>query len=204
MSGPEKADASPLRGKARRDAILFAAMALMAERGAGRISMADVAAKASASKETVYRHFGDRTGLFIAVLARFAELQLASCPPAPKSESLEAGLKRLGRWYLDMALQRDVLSFYRYVAGTTEQTPGLGEAFTRNVTQPILEEIESFLALHTKRRDISMLAQVYLGMLQGKLWNRALVEPEHVIEQKDIATQVNAAAKLLRSALDPA
>ncbi len=164
--------------------------------------MGAVAARAQASKETLYRHFTDRTGLFIAVLKRFADSQIASCPQAPKDETLEAGLRRLGQWYLAMATRADGLSFYRFVVGTAEEMPDLGLAFTTHVTAPILKEIESFLCAHVPRKEAPALAQHYLGLLQGKFWNRALVEPGHPIKPRDVSEQAARAATLMARALD--
>lgn len=51
---------------ATRTRILDAAWELLEEQGVG-IRLADVAARAGVSRQTVYLHFGDRTGLFVAV-----------------------------------------------------------------------------------------------------------------------------------------
>lgn len=49
-----------------RARILDAAWGLLGQRGAG-ISLAAIASKAGVSRQAVYLHFGDRTGLFVAV-----------------------------------------------------------------------------------------------------------------------------------------
>lgn len=49
-----------------RTRILDAAWALLEERGT-RVRIADVAAKAGVSRQTVYLHFGDRSSLFVAL-----------------------------------------------------------------------------------------------------------------------------------------
>jgi AcrR family transcriptional regulator len=49
-----------------RTSILDAAWALLEERGTG-IRIADIAAKAGVSRQTVYLHFGDRISLFVAL-----------------------------------------------------------------------------------------------------------------------------------------
>ncbi len=68
---PERADAARNRSR-----ILAAAEALFAERGVAAVSMDDVAAAAGVGKGTLYRRFGDKAGLGIAVLdARERDLQ---------------------------------------------------------------------------------------------------------------------------------
>ncbi|MFC5182572.1 TetR/AcrR family transcriptional regulator [Actinomadura harenae] len=63
MGRPERADAAR-----NREAILAAAAGLFDHRDAGSVSLNDVAAAAGVGKGTVFRRFGDRTGLVQAVL----------------------------------------------------------------------------------------------------------------------------------------
>ena len=193
--------AKGMRGEARKQAILFAAIALIAEEGAHNLSMASVASRARASKETLYRHFHDRDGLLIELLRYFSAANKSACPVAESNETLLDGLERLGVWYLSMAVRPETLSFYRFVVGLVEKSPSLGEAFTLQITQPILEQFESLLHTHAVPGDHKMFAQQYLGLIQGKFWNRALVEVNYVASQTDIENQVDAGAKLMNIAL---
>lgn len=106
----ERADAARNRGL-----ILDAAARLIAERGVEAVSMDDVAAAAGVGKGTLYRRFGDKAGLGVAILdARERDLQeaiLRGPPPlgpgAPPGERLhafvDAYLDYLGR-NLDLVL----------------------------------------------------------------------------------------------------
>ncbi|EIV94843.1 TetR/AcrR family transcriptional regulator [Frankia sp. QA3] len=69
----ESSSRSPSRGDARRAAILDAALALLAEEGYDNLSTRAVSARAKASKETLYAHFGDRRGLLAALVLQEAE-----------------------------------------------------------------------------------------------------------------------------------
>jgi AcrR family transcriptional regulator len=90
---PERADAARNRRK-----VLVAADALFRERGVAEVSMDDVAAAAGVGKGTLYRRFGDKSGLAAALLDdRESVLQanLLSGPPplgpgAPPSDRLVA------------------------------------------------------------------------------------------------------------------
>jgi AcrR family transcriptional regulator len=75
----ERADAARNRGR-----LLDAAERLFVERGVAAVSMADVAAAAGVGKGTLYRRFGDKSGLTMAVLdAREGALReaLQAAPP---------------------------------------------------------------------------------------------------------------------------
>lgn len=104
-----RADAA--RNRAR---LLEAAAGLVAARGADAVTMEEVAAAAGVGKGTVFRRFGDRTGLLMALLDHSEKkLQAAflSGPPplgpgAPPAERLRAfGRAALHRTVEDLELQ---------------------------------------------------------------------------------------------------
>ncbi len=51
-----------------RERILSVAAAMLAERGAGNVTMDDIASAAGVGKGTLYRRFGDQAGLALALL----------------------------------------------------------------------------------------------------------------------------------------
>ena len=129
-SGPESASSTPVelpvlgapvreRADAARNRIrvLSAAETLFAERGVAEVTMDDVAAAAGVGKGTLYRRFGDKGGLAMALLdERERELQerLLSGPPplgpgAPAADRLGAFVEAyLG--FLDRQLDLVLLS----------------------------------------------------------------------------------------------
>jgi AcrR family transcriptional regulator len=58
--------------RSTRDAILDAAVRLLADRGAG-VTLEQVVEEAGVSRQTVYVHFGSRTGLLIAMVQHMDE-----------------------------------------------------------------------------------------------------------------------------------
>ncbi|MFD3730890.1 TetR/AcrR family transcriptional regulator [Streptomyces sp. NPDC058632] len=104
-----RADAA--RNRAR---LLEAAALLVAERGADGLTMEAVAAAAQVGKGTVFRRFGDRTGLLTALLdhseKKFQAAFLSGPPPlgpgAPPAERLRAfGVAMLRRTADELDLQ---------------------------------------------------------------------------------------------------
>jgi AcrR family transcriptional regulator len=97
----ERADAA--RNRLR---ILSAAAALVDERGIGHVSMDDVARAACVGTGTLYRRFGDRAGLALALLdeqtREFQDALISGPPPLGPGADAEARLHAFGAGYLDL------------------------------------------------------------------------------------------------------
>jgi AcrR family transcriptional regulator len=120
-NGPQSASATPLellrtpprqeRADAARNraAVLAAAARLFAEHGVAAVSMDQVAEAAGVGKGTIFRRFGDKSGLAVALLdAREAELQEAILHgPPPLGPGADAGsrLAAFAGAYLDYLLE---------------------------------------------------------------------------------------------------
>ncbi|MEU0673498.1 helix-turn-helix domain-containing protein [Streptomyces sp. NPDC006172] len=120
-----RADAA--RNRAR---LLDAAGRLIAEHGAAAVTMEAVAAAANVGKGTVFRRFGDRTGLLTALLdhseRKFQAAFLAGPPPlgpgAPAVERLRAfgvALLRRAADELDLQLAAEAGAERRYSVGAS-------------------------------------------------------------------------------------
>ncbi|MDB4949868.1 MAG: outer rane efflux protein [Gemmatimonadetes bacterium] len=103
------------RRRLREDAILAAAYEIIAERGAGDVSMDDIAARAGVSKPTLYQHFASKDELIVNVsmgLMRQSEEALAARTAGTRAmdhlaATLREGLaKRAGLWSARVALPR--------------------------------------------------------------------------------------------------
>ncbi|WP_399125883.1 TetR/AcrR family transcriptional regulator [Streptomyces sp. ITFR-6] len=154
--------ADAVRNRAR---LLEAAGRLVAERGAAGVTMEAVAAAASVGKGTVFRRFGDRAGLLLALLDRSAQQLRAgwlSGPPplgpgAPGIERLRAFGVAVIRWSAEqleliLASQSDPA---RRLAHPIRQ------AFLAHVTA-LLEEV-------TPDADYELQAQALLAYLDPSL-----------------------------------
>ena len=142
----ERADAA--RNRAR---LMEAAARLVAEQGAEHVTMHEVAQEAGVGKGTLFRRFGDRTGLVLALLndaeAEFHEAYTCGPPPlgpgAPAKDRLTAfGCALIDRIMDDMdlgaALAREVpldrrhssavgRAFHQHVAGLLREAGVKGD-----------------------------------------------------------------------------
>ncbi|MEV0200897.1 helix-turn-helix domain-containing protein [Nonomuraea sp. NPDC050691] len=105
---PERADAARNRRR-----IIDVASRLIAERGAHQLSLDEVAREAGVGVGTVYRRFGDRTGLVWALIdeheRRFQTAFMTGPPPVGPGAPPDARLRAFLRALVDrMVTQQDI------------------------------------------------------------------------------------------------
>lgn len=103
-SGPtavERADAAR-----NRERILTVATELVGERGLDCVSMQDIARGAGVGAGTIYRRFGDRAGLAMALLdaetIALQEALLRGCPPLGPGAPAAERLRAFGKRYIEL------------------------------------------------------------------------------------------------------
>jgi AcrR family transcriptional regulator len=92
--------ARPRRGRppsGGREAILVAALELLRERGAGRLTTKEVATRAGVSEGSVFYHFTDRTGLMTAVIETGLDALKAGNAARPAGEDVPSSLSGFAR-----------------------------------------------------------------------------------------------------------
>ncbi|MFF4414825.1 TetR family transcriptional regulator [Streptosporangium sp. NPDC001559] len=158
--GDRRADAARNRAK-----ILAAAEEIVATRGVEALAMADVAAAAGVGVGTLYRRFGDRSGLAHALIDRrereFQTTYLSGPPPlgpgAPAAGRIRAFLHALARRTVD---QLDLL-LVAETAGPFARFGGAYHAYHRHLAILIAEVRPD--------RDPSFLADALLAPLAANL-----------------------------------
>lgn len=122
------------RSDRRRQTIIEAAAEVFLEHGYLGATTDAVAARASVSKQTVYRHFADKQHLFAAVItettaevaARLAGIAASTLDGA---QDVRKALRELADGWLRGMLQPDVLRLRRLVIAEAERFPEVGRAW---------------------------------------------------------------------------
>ena len=164
---PERSDAAR-----NRERILCTAQRLFGEHGVANVSMDEIAAGAEVGKGTLYRRFGDRAGLALALLAaEDTELQdgfLRGPPPlgpgAPPRARLDAFFATLGAF---MEQHGDLIAEADRTLPTRARLGGPYAAYHTHV-RILLRELDPAL-------DIDVLAHVLLAPFRADLYGH-LVE----------------------------
>jgi TetR/AcrR family transcriptional repressor of mexJK operon len=167
--------------------LLDHAMKVLLAKGLSGFSMISVAKSAKASKETLYRHFGDKQGLLYAAIERDAGfIDMVLTDGLDTLAGPEQRLLRLASNYLTAAYTDHAIALQRLAYADGEQ--GLGPLFVKKITYRVIACVShEFIGLD--REEPERDAELFLGLVQGKLYNKILfgVPPDdlpHAIERQ--------------------
>ncbi len=153
-------------------AILEGGMQEFLAHGYAATSMDRVAIAAGVSKATVYSHFRDKEGLFIALIQQLVEVKFRSIfdPSNPEVLQLapEVVLRELANRMLDVATSEpQFLNFMRIILGESGRFPKLARAFVRNVEQTSFSMLHGYFANcpQLKTSDPEATARIFIGSL---------------------------------------
>ena len=161
----------PLRDRAaRREALLDAADRIVRRDGPAA-SMATIAGEAGITKPILYRHFGDKSGLYAALADRYTGRLLGEL-----QDALEAGRTRRDRVERTVDAYLSVIEsepqVYRFLVHSDEAAPAQSQvrSFTRRLSALLAAGIAAELAVPPVRA--SAWAHGIVGMVQaaGDWW----------------------------------
>ncbi len=156
------------RAKRRRQ-LVEAALKAIRKHGAG-VGMDEIAATAGTSKTVLYRHLGDRSGLYHAVVASVDETILADLAAARESgEDVVSRIAAMVSSYLHM-VERDP-AIYRFVmTRPLETTEGDPSDPIRQITGHIGEQLTQVLHQH-----LSTTGRAAEADLLAPVWGHGIV-----------------------------
>ncbi len=120
----------PTRREARRDAIMAAATQLFVEKGYGATSLNDVVRLSGGSLSTLYDMFGNKAGLFRAIVTQRCELMTGTFEnPDIHSRPIGEALNDLGIRFMSVLTADDTVAVMRSVSSEALQFPELAQVF---------------------------------------------------------------------------
>ncbi|MDX2142843.1 MAG: TetR/AcrR family transcriptional regulator [Rhodospirillaceae bacterium] len=171
---------APRRREERKRAIIEAAEQVFLEKGFEAGSLDDVARRAKASKATIYAHYGNKVGLFRAIVgekinAIFEPVRQGELVHAP----VPAVLRGLGTAFLKRMLSPEVVRFYRLMVSQGTQFPELAQIWFANGPRTAIATLSAFLkergaAGEVDIADPELAAEFFLMSLRGVLHLQAV------------------------------
>jgi AcrR family transcriptional regulator len=165
MSQPNKFSAST---NFKGEQILQGAMHVFLQHGYAGTSMDRVAAEAGVSKQTIYSHFQDKEGLFVALIERVTirRFQIELGPEPLQGEPILL-LRRLAEVFLNKMGDQDYISLIRLVIGESARFPELAQLYVRTVIQRGRSILSQYFESHPELniQDSEATAHIFCGSL---------------------------------------
>ncbi|MCW2248094.1 AcrR family transcriptional regulator [Azospirillum fermentarium] len=203
------------RGWARCRALLDAAAALFVEKGFAATSLTDVLRQAGGSRTTLYKHFGDKEGLFRAMMeehcAQVVE-GMARTPARPSGTGAEGAEERLTRFGLHLArtlYTPETMAILRTLISEGGRIPDLVEAFFHVGPEQTDEQLtrcfqDLAAAGHLRIDDPAVAARAFGGMVVGHLLLKRLILPDAPVAMDEVERYVRACVRMVLHGIGPA
>lgn len=170
------------RGDKRRAAFIAAAHEVFLEQGYEAASMSDIVQRAGGSLSTLYSQFGDKQGLFLAMLDERIRLITASMGVELSAHAPVAdGLRRIGQQFMSKLLEPESLEMYRLILGLARKFPDIPREFVRRGPERLRQALADYLIDRVGAGEIHLddphrAASLFLEMTRAGLVNRALMD----------------------------
>ncbi len=201
------------RSARKRQTILSAGHDLFLSNGYQGTSVDQIAASAEVSKQTVYKHFGDKQELLLAIVNNALESTVAPflerIRALADTTDLEADLTALAADYLRAVLQEPVVQLRRLVVGEANRVPELAQLYYDQAPARTLAAFaECFSALHDRgllhAPEPAVAAEHFAFLIVGRSIDQALFYGgPQVLAGIDVAAYVRAGVRVFLAAYQP-
>jgi TetR/AcrR family transcriptional repressor of mexJK operon len=194
------------RSEQKRGSILGAGRRLFLSHGYQGTSMDQVAAQAAVSKQTVYKHFGEKRELLFAIVTDALDSVVSSIRDRigelPNSGDLKADLIALAEDYLRVVLAEHVVQLRRLVIAEATRLPELAELYYSHAPARTLESLaDSFRRLSDQGQlavpDPALAADHFAFLIVGRPIDEALFHGgPQVLAAMDVEGYVHAGVEV--------
>ena len=201
------------RSAQKRLTILSAGRELFLSNGYQGTSVDQIAASAEVSKQTVYKHFGDKQELLLAIVADVLGATVTSFLPriARLGEATDLGpeLIALGEDYLRAVLQEQVVQLRRLVVGEANRVPALAAQYYEKAPARTLAAFaDCFTVLHDRGLLVvpepALAAEHFAFLIIGRCVDQALFcGGPTVLAAADVESHVRAGVRVFLAAYQP-
>ena len=182
------------RSEQKHDAIVTGALEVFLDKGFVGASVDDVAARSGVSKQTVYKHFGDKERLFIEVVSstidKFGEPFFHVSINLKSGSELEQTLRGLARTLLESVMEPQILRLRRLVISEVMRFPDLGRHYfekgPRRGTETLAEIFKDFSESGLlKKCDSEHAATQFTWLVMSIPVNRVMILGEPAMPSND-------------------
>ena len=192
------------RGEKRRREIAAVAEQVFFDQGFSDTTMQTIAARAGASKETLYRHFGSKEGLFAEIVENRAKDFLDGLDENfERPGSVGDVLRDLGSRMLEAMVEKDAVSLCRTVVAEVSRNPELGYIFYARGPERVRNRITEFLGAAVDRGELAcpdpaLAARIFVGAIVSEYHlTRLVLETQPPLSRDQILAHVNETVAML-------
>ena len=159
----------------RREALLRAAVEVFFEQGYAATSIDAIIERAGGSKRNIYNEFGNKQGLFSAIVKQNADRVLSTLViEQTEGHDLQATLTAFGRRLLDAYMSPTLIGIYRIAVTEANRFPDLVKSFYEQGPGRSTSRLAEVLEAANKRGEIRAddclrLAEHFVGMIRDNL-----------------------------------
>jgi TetR/AcrR family transcriptional regulator, mexJK operon transcriptional repressor len=200
----------PGRSARKRQTILTAGQQLFLSNGYQGTSMDQVAATAAVSKQTVYKHFGEKRELLFAIVTDALDSAAGSVREhilaLADSADLDADLTTLAVDYLRVVMQEPVVQLRRLVIGEANRLPELARLYYEHAPLRTLGLLaDAITALHDRgllnAPEPSLAAEHFAFLIVGRPIDQALFDgAPAVLDRVDVDSYARAGVDVFLAA----
>jgi AcrR family transcriptional regulator len=211
---PARPEDAAERASRKRREIRQAAIGEFLAKGYAGTSMDDVAAAARVSKQTVYKQFGSKEELFVAIIeATVGEVMNEVFERVGASQDhhgeLAQELLTVGRRLLVLIMQPELLALRRLVTGEASRFPQLGEVWWRGGPARLMAELTGLLRRADKDGELAigdpqLAAQQLQWLILSIPLNRAMLCPGQAYTSEELHRYSDAGVRTFLAAYRPA
>ncbi len=191
------------RGRARRQAILEAAEHLFIEKGFEKTTLTDIINRSGGSRATLYEHFGDKEGLFRAMMEENCTRTLDGISAAHADElaSPEEALTKFALLFVHSLHDERAMSIVRVLVSEGGRISDIAESFIRIGPETAVARVAEYLkrlgeAGALRIEDADAAARAFIGMVTGDLLINRLILPKRRIADEELDRYVRQAVRL--------
>lgn len=188
------------RGEQRRRAFPDAAADVFLEQGYEAASVNEVVRRAGGSLATLYSQFGNKDGLFWAMVEE-ATLNFSTAlrQQAQENRPLEEGLQAIGENYLELMLRPRSLALFRIMIGEAHKFPEMARRFFMLGPDQVRETVAHYLAaraeiegLELNKFDPDLDGALFCEMIRARNHYRAMCDENFTLSEDGIRRHVRA------------
>ncbi len=171
------------KNEKKAEQILKGALSEFLQNGYFSTTMDKIAQVSGVSKQTIYSYFGDKEGLFKALIKQVATNKFQLVWSKPLEGKPEIVLKELAERMIKEISDSEYLDFVHIVITEAKSYPEIGELFLSNVAQPAIIILTKYLqnSPHLTLDDAESTAHIFVNTIINHVLVQEVLQGKKVI-----------------------